>query len=89
MLDKFVLPTNVFHAGKTDLRDDGTELATRRGYPMCRGPVTRREGLSRDDECGGVRPEVLEEVGQAIKEDEPLGVSVSLGQSIIAKALTW
>lgn len=87
MLDKFVLPADVFHAGKTDLRDNGTELATRRGYAVCRGPVTRREDLSRDDECSGVRPEVLEEVGQAVQEDEPLGIGVSLGQSVIAKAL--
>ena len=88
MLDKFVLPANVFHAGKTDLRNDGTELAARRGYTVCRGPVTGREGLSRDDECSSVRPEVLEEVGQAIEEDEPLRVGVGLGQSVIAEALT-
>jgi len=88
MLDKFVLPADVSHAGKPDLRNDGTELATRRGYTVCRGPVTGREDLSRDDECSSVRPEVLEEVGQAVEEDEPLRVGVSLGQSVIAKALT-
>jgi len=88
MLDKFVLPADVSHAGKTDLRNDGTELATRRRYTVCRGPVTGREGLSRDNECSSVRPEVLEEVGQAVEEDEPLRVGVGLGQSIIAKALT-
>ena len=78
MPDEGVSPADVFQAGKTDLRDDGTELATRRGYAVCCGPVTSREDLSRDDECRSVRPKVLEEVGQAVKEDEPLGVGVSL-----------
>ena len=87
MLDKFVLPADVFHAGKPDLRNDGTELAARRGYTVCRGPVTGREGLSGDDECSSVRPEVLEEVGQAVQEDEPLRVGVGLSQLVIAKAL--
>lgn len=86
MLDKFVLPADVFQASKTDLRNDGTELATCRGYTVCCGPVTGREDLSRDNECSGVRAEVLEEVGQAVEEDEPLRVGVGLGQSIIAKA---
>jgi len=88
MLNKFVLPADIPHAGKADLRDDGTELAARRGYAVCRGPVTGRECLSRDDERSSVRPEVLEEVGQAVEEDEPFRVGVGLGQSVIAKALT-
>lgn len=86
MLDEFSFTANVFHPGKTDLRDDGTELAACRGYTVCRGPVTGREGLSRNNERGGIRPEILEEVGQAVKEDEPLAGSMGLGQSVIAKA---
>jgi hypothetical protein len=89
MLDEFVLPAVVFQTGKTDLRYDGPELATRRRYTVCCGPVTGGEDLSRDNECRSVRAKVLEEVGQAVEEDEPLRVGVCLGQSIIAKALTW
>ncbi len=66
MADEFTLPTDVFQAGKADLRNDGTELAACRGYPVCRGSVTSREHLSRNNECGNVRPEILEEVGKAV-----------------------
>lgn len=86
MLDEFAFTTVVFQPGKTDLRDDGTELAACRGYAVCRGPVTGREGLSRNNERGGVRPKILEEVGEAVKEDEPLAGCVGLIQSVVAKA---
>lgn len=86
MLDELVCTADVFHAGKTNLRDDGSELAACRGDTVCRGPVTGGEGLSRNNERGGVRPEVLEEVGQAVEEDEILGIGVGLGQSVIAEA---
>ena len=89
MLDEFSFPADVFQTCEADLRDDGTELTAGGGYTVCRGPVTGREGLSRNNECGSVRPEILEEVGQAVKEDERLGVIVGLGQSVITKALTW
>jgi hypothetical protein len=72
MLEEFSFTANVLQACKTDLRDDGTELAACRGYTVCRGPVTGREDLTRNNECSDVRPEILEEVGQAVKEDEPL-----------------
>ena len=53
---------------------------------MCCGPVTGGENFSRNNERGSVRPEVLEEVGQAVEEDKILGISVGLGQSVIAEA---
>lgn len=37
---------------------------------MCSGAVTRREGLAGYDERRRVRPKVLEEVSQAVEEDE-------------------
>ena len=89
MLEEFSFTANVFQTCKTDLRDDGTELAARRGYTVCRGPVTGREGLSRNNECGSVRSEILEEVGQAVKEDEPMTRMLGFVQSVIAKALSW
>lgn len=86
MLDKLVWTADVFHAGKADLRDDGSELAACRGDTVCRGPVTGGEDLSRNDERGSVRPKVLEEVGQAVEEDKPLRISVGLGQGVITEA---
>jgi len=86
MLEEFSFTADVLQACKTDLRDDGTELAACRGYTVCRGPVTGRKDLTRNNECGDVRPEILEEVGQAVKEDEPLGFIVGLVQSVITKA---
>lgn len=85
MLNKFVCAANVLHAGKANLRDDGSKLAACSRDTVCCGPVTGGENLSRNNERGNVRPEVLEEVGQAVEEDEILGISVGLGQSVIAE----
>lgn len=89
MLDEFSFTADVLQARKTDLSNDGTKLAACRGYTVCGGPVTSREGLSRNNERGSVRPEILEEVGQAVKEDERLGSRVGLSQSIITEAFAW
>lgn len=81
MVEEFVRATNVLQAGKADLRDDGTELATRCRDTVCRGPVTSREDFSRNNECSNIRPEILEEVRNAVKGDEP----VALDQRIIGE----
>jgi hypothetical protein len=86
MFDEFVCSTDVSHAGKANLRNDRSKLAASRTDAMCRGTVTCWEGLSRNNERGNIWPEVLEEVGQAVEEHKILGISVGLGQSIIAKA---
>jgi len=86
MLDKLVCTADVLQAGKADLRDDGPKLAACRGDTVCRGPVTRGEDLSRNNERGNVRPEVLEEVGQAVQEDKPVGSVLGLGQRVIGEA---
>jgi hypothetical protein len=86
MIDEFVGSADVSHAGKANLRNDRSELAASRTHTMCRGTVTGGEGLSRNDERRGIRPEVLEEVGQAVEEHKPLGSRVGLGQSVIAEA---
>jgi len=86
MVDKFVCSTDVPQAGKADLRNDRSELAASRTDTMCRGTVTGGEGLSRNNERGSIRPEVLEKVGQAVEEHKPLGIGVGLGQSVVAEA---
>ena len=86
MIDESVCSTNVPHAGKANLRNDRSELAASRTDTMCRGTVTGGEGLSRNNERGSIRPEVLEEVGQAVEEHKPLRIGVGLGQSAIAEA---
>ena len=86
VLDKFVCTANVLHAGKANLRNDSSKLAACSRDTMCCGPVTGGENLSRNNERGSVRPEVLEEVGQAVEEDKILGISVGLGQSVVAEA---
>ena len=72
MLDKLVRAANVDELAEADLRDDGAELAARGGDTVRGGPVARRERLPRDDERRRVRPEVLEEVREAVEEDERL-----------------
>lgn len=86
MLNKFVCSTDVPHAGKADLRNNRSELAASSRDSMCRGTVTGGEGLSRNDERGSIRPEVLEKVGQAVEEHKIFGIGVSLGQGVIAEA---
>ncbi len=86
MPDKMVCTADVSHAGKANLRDDGSELAARRRDTVCCGTVTGGEGLSRDNERGNVRSEVLEEVGQAVEEDKIFGIGMCLGQSAIGGA---
>ena len=86
MIDEFVCSMNVSQAGKANLRNDRSELAASGTDTVCRGTITGWEGLSRNNERGSIRPEVLEEVGQAVEEHEPLGIGVGLGQSVIAEA---
>jgi len=86
MLDEFVCPADVSQAGKANLRNDRSELAASRTDTVCSGTITGGEGLSGNDKRGSVRPEVLEEVGQAVEEHKPLGIGVGLGQSVIAEA---
>lgn len=72
MLHKFVCSTNILELGESDLRHNSTKLsASGRNTVGCRS-VTRREYLSRSNECGGVWPEILEEISKAVKEDESL-----------------
>jgi len=76
VFNKDTLSTNVLQACETDLRDDRTQLSGRGRDTVRGGPVPRREHLSGDDEGGRVGAKVLEEVGEAVEEDEGADVPV-------------
>ena len=75
MLDEFTASwwsSNVLKLRESDLSNDGTKLAAGRGNTVGSGTVTGGEGFTRNHESGGVRPKVLEEVGEAVKHNETL-----------------
>lgn len=53
-------------AERTDetLCDDGADLSGGGGDTVARGAVSCREAFARDDECGGIRPEVEKELSE-------------------------
>ncbi len=63
VLDKLVFAPVVLQALESDLRDNGTKLATCCRDTVGGGPITSGEDLSRNDESGGVWTKVLEEIG--------------------------
>uniref|UniRef100_A0A804LDS5 Phosphate transporter protein9 n=1 Tax=Zea mays TaxID=4577 RepID=A0A804LDS5_MAIZE len=62
--------------------DDGAGLAGRCRYAVARGPEPRREDLGRHDEGGAVGPEVCEEEGEPVEDDEA-GVVGRLGPVLV------
>ena len=67
---EFVRASDVNKLSKADLRNDSSELSRGSRYAVACRTVTSGESLSRNNESGGVGTEVLEEVGQAVQEDE-------------------
>ena len=86
MLHERVLAADVDHLAEADLRDDRAELAARGRDTVRGGAVARRERLAGYDEGGRVRPEVLEEVREAVEEDERLLGRVRRGELVVAEA---
>lgn len=72
MSHKRIFPTDIFELGETNLSNDRTKLATRGRDPVRRRTITSGEDFTRNDECSGIGSEVLEEIGEAVKEDESL-----------------
>lgn len=70
MFQKRILPPNINHPRKSNLRDHSPKLAACGRHTVRCGAVTGREDLSGNDERRCVRTEVLEEVGEAVEEDE-------------------
>lgn len=55
---------------------------------MARGTITGREDLSRYDKSGSIWAEILEEIGQAIQEDEGFRSRRRSSELVKAKACT-
>jgi hypothetical protein len=70
---KRICSTDVPKARKSNLRHDGTELATRGRDTVGGGAIPSGERFTGDNEGSRVRSEVLEEVRKAVEEDEAFG----------------
>ena len=86
MVDELASAANVDQLAEADLRDDSAQL-TRGSRDTVRGrAVASGERLTRDDEGRGVRPEVLEEVREAVEEDERLLAAARCGELVVGEA---
>lgn len=70
MFQELARTANVDQTSESNLSDDGTELATSSRHTVRGRAVSGGEDLSRDDESRAIWTEVLEEVGEAVEEDE-------------------
>ena len=86
MLHEVVLSPDVHHLPEADLRDDSAELAARGRNTMRGRAIARRERLTRDYEGRRVGPEVLEEVGETVKEDKRLSAGVGSDELVVSEA---
>lgn len=83
--NKLIRPADVDHLGEAHLCDDRAKLATCGRNSVRGGTVARREDFTRDDERRRVRPEILEEVGEAVEEDEEVLARSGLKQFFVAE----
>ncbi len=81
MLYEVVDATNIAHTRKSYLRNDGTCSA----YSMGRRAVSGGKDFPRDDERSRIRSKVLEEVGEAVQEDERLLSGLGLVHLLVSK----
>lgn len=88
MLDKSVGATYVTKLGEANLGNNSSEFTRGGRDTVCGRTVTSGEDLTRNDEGGGVRPKVLEEVGQAVEEDEGLGATGTCGELVVCETHT-
>ncbi len=86
MLHKLVSPADIPQLGKPYLGNDGPEFPARSRYSMRSRPIPSRERLTRYNESGRVRPKVLEEVGEAVEEDEGVSRGLRLVEGVEAEA---
>ena len=85
MLDESVGTTDVTKTSETDLGNNSSELARRGRNTVCSRTVTSGEDLTRNDEGGGVGAKVLEEVGQAVEEDESLSATGRFDELVVCE----
>jgi len=85
VLDESVGATDVTKSSETDLGNDRSELTRRGRDTVCGRTVTSGEDLTRNDEGGGVGAKVLEEVGQAVEEDESLSATIAGDELVVCE----
>jgi len=80
-----VCTTDITKTSETNLSNNSSKFTgSGRDTVRCR-TVTSGEGLSGNDESRGVGAEVLEEVGQAVEEDESLLSSIGGGEPVVSE----
>ena len=77
---------NILQPLETNLRNNSTKLATRRRDTVSSRPITCWEGFTGNDKRRRVRPEVLEEVGETVEDDETVSGSVGRCETIVTEA---
>lgn len=78
MVNPSVGATDILEETESDLRNNSTELAGSSADTVSSGTVTGREYFTRNDESGGVRTPVEENLGKGIKDNEG---SLGLGKN--------
>jgi hypothetical protein len=85
MFNECVGATNIYQLGEPDLCDDGAELAAGSRNTVASGTVTSGENFARNYKRGGVWPEILEKIGEAVKEDECVLATRRCDQLVVGK----
>lgn len=90
VLDKLIGSSDILQASKPDLGDNGTEFTGSSRNTVSRRTIAGREHLSRNNKCGRIWAEILEEIGQAIQKNEGFCGARSLNEFVIGKScITW
>ena len=70
MVDPLIGSTLVLQCSGENLRNDSADFARSCRDTVSGGSITSRENFTGDDESGGVRTEVLEEVAETVKGEK-------------------
>ena len=85
VLDACVGTTDITKTSESDLGDDSAKLAGSGGDTVGCRTVTGGENLPRNDKGRRVGAKVLEEVGQAVEEDESLLSGIGGGELVVCE----
>ena len=85
VLHELVRTADILKLGETDLGNNSAELAAGSGDTVSGRAVASGESFSGNDEGGCIGAEVLEEVGKAVKDNEPLGSGRGSSEFVITE----
>lgn len=85
MLDELARSTNILQLGKADLGHDGAKLSACGGDTMGSWTITSGESFTGYNECGSIGTEILEEIGETVKEYKDFRRLGSGGEFIVAE----